>query len=221
MVETKLFITTPKLNIRSHLPLIKHLVPSLSLSQPSPTLPSLKHVIIINNSGTIPSELDNFLRFDQLPKGQVDLGSIQKVLDQHDVVNLQFTSGTTGSPKAAMLTHQYLHLTFPTNCSNIINNGLFIGDNMALTNKDRICIPPPLFHCFGLVLGNLAVFTHGATAVYASETFNPGTVLKIVAQEKCTGLHGVPTMFVAELDHEDFGKYDYSSLRYSSRVRCW
>ena len=220
MVETKIFITTPKLNIRSHLPLIKHLVPSLSLSQPSPTLPSLKHVIIINNSGTIPSDLDNFLRFDQLPKGQVDLGSIQKTLDQHDVVNLQFTSGTTGSPKAAMLTHQYSHLTSPTNCSNIINNGLFIGDNMALTNKDRICIPPPLFHCFGLVLGNLAVFTHGATAVYASETFNPGAVLKVVAEEKCTGLHGVPTMFVAELDHEDFGKYDYSSLRYSSRVIC-
>lgn len=87
---------------------------------------------------------------------------------------------------------------------------------MALTKKDRICIPPPLFHCFGLVLGNLAVFTHGATAVYASETFNPGAVLKVVAQEKCTGLHGVPTMFVAELDHQDFGKYDYSSLRYLS-----
>jgi len=85
---------------------------------------------------------------------------------------------------------------------------------MALTNKDRICIPPPLFHCFGLVLGNLAVFTHGATAVYASETFNPGEVLKVISQERCTGLHGVPTMFVTELDHQDFGKYDYSSLRY-------
>ena len=85
---------------------------------------------------------------------------------------------------------------------------------MALTPKDKICIPPPLFHCFGLVLGNLAVFTHGATAVYASETFNPGEVLRVVSEEKCTGLHGVPTMFVAELDHQDFGKYDYSSLRY-------
>jgi len=87
---------------------------------------------------------------------------------------------------------------------------------MALTPKDKICIPPPLFHCFGLVLGNLAVFTHGATAVYASETFNPGAVLRVVSEEKCTGLHGVPTMFVAELDHEDFEKYDYSSLRYLS-----
>ena len=86
---------------------------------------------------------------------------------------------------------------------------------MALTPRDKICIPPPLFHCFGLVLGNLAVFTHGATAVYASETFNPGQVLKVVGEEKCTGLHGVPTMFVAELDHQDFGKYDYSSLRYT------
>ena len=85
---------------------------------------------------------------------------------------------------------------------------------MALTSKDKICIPPPLFHCFGLVLGNLAVFTHGATAVYASETFNPGEVLRVVSEEKCTGLHGVPTMFVAELDHQDFGKYDYSSLRF-------
>lgn len=90
---------------------------------------------------------------------------------------------------------------------------------MALTSKDKICIPPPLFHCFGLVLGNLAVFTHGATAVYASETFNPGEVLKVVSQEKCTGLHGVPTMFVAELDHPDFGKYDYSSLRYSIFIK--
>lgn len=84
---------------------------------------------------------------------------------------------------------------------------------MSLTPSDKICIPPPLFHCFGLFLGNLAVFTHGATAVYASETFNPGKVLKVVSEEKCTGLHGVPTMFVAELDHEDFHKYDYSSLR--------
>src|SRR5579859_5228995 len=84
---------------------------------------------------------------------------------------------------------------------------------MALTPNDKICIPPPLFHCFGIVLGNLAVFTHGACAVYASETFNPAAVLKVVSEERCTGLHGVPTMFVAELDHDDFDKYDYSSLR--------
>ena len=89
---------------------------------------------------------------------------------------------------------------------------------MALTSKDKICIPPPLFHCFGLVLGNLAAFTHGATAVYASETFNPGDVLRVVSDENCTGLHGVPTMFVAELDHQDFGKYDYSSLRFQLLV---
>jgi fatty-acyl-CoA synthase len=101
------------------------------------------------------------------------------------------------------------------NRSNIINNGLFIGDNMELTPKDKICIPPPLFHCFGLVLGNLAAFTHGATAVYASETFNSGQVLKVVSEEKCTGLHGVPTMFVAELDHNDFLQFDYSALRFN------
>jgi fatty-acyl-CoA synthase len=84
---------------------------------------------------------------------------------------------------------------------------------MELTNKDKICIPPPLFHCFGLVLGNLAAFTHGAAAVYASESFNTAEVLRVVSEEKCTGLHGVPTMFVTELDNENFGKYDYSSLR--------
>ena len=84
---------------------------------------------------------------------------------------------------------------------------------MALTSNDKICIPPPLFHCFGLVGGTIAAFAHGATAVFASETFNPGEVLRVVSQEKCTCLHGVPTMFVAELDHEHFEKYDYSSLR--------
>jgi len=85
---------------------------------------------------------------------------------------------------------------------------------MALTSKDKICIPPPLFHCFGLVLGTLAALAHGATAVYASETFNPGEVLRVVSQEKCTVLHGVPTMFVQELDDKDFWKYNYSSLRW-------
>ena len=104
-LETKLFITTPKLNQRSHIPLIKHLVPSLSLESPSPVLPSLEHIIIINNSATIPSELSNFLTFDHLPTADVDLTHLQSTLSEHDVVNLQFTSGTTGSSKAAMLTH--------------------------------------------------------------------------------------------------------------------
>ena len=102
-----MFITTPRLNARSHTPLLRHLVPLLDLSSPSPVLPSLKHVIIINISGTIPIDLSNFLTFDRLPATQVDLSAIQSKLSEHDVINLQFTSGTTGSPKAAMLTHQY------------------------------------------------------------------------------------------------------------------
>lgn len=106
-LETKVFITAPKLNSRSHIPLIRHLVPSLTLLSSSPVLPSLEHVIIINNSGAIPEELSNFLSFNDLPQGTLDLSEIQKTLSEHDVINLQFTSGTTGSPKAAMLTHQY------------------------------------------------------------------------------------------------------------------
>ena len=109
---TKVFITTPKLNARSHIPLVEHLVPSLTLSSPSPVLPSLTHIIIIDNGDGIPNELSNFLPFTQIPAFEVDLSQLQSDLDEHDVINLQFTSGTTGSPKAAMLTHQYLPQPF-------------------------------------------------------------------------------------------------------------
>ena len=108
IVEVKVFITTPKLNNRSHIPLLEHLVPSLNLASSSPLIPSLKHIIIINNCGAIPSELSKFIPFNEIPTNYLDLSTIQKELSEHDVVNLQFTSGTTGSPKAAMLTHQYL-----------------------------------------------------------------------------------------------------------------
>ena len=105
-LETKIFITTPRINVRSHVPLLRHLVPSLTLSYPSSILPSLEHIIIINTSNAIPQELTNFHRFDDLPSTNLDLSAIQNQLSEQDVVNLQFTSGTTGSPKAAMLTHQ-------------------------------------------------------------------------------------------------------------------
>ncbi|RDW95257.1 hypothetical protein BP5796_01020 [Coleophoma crateriformis] len=128
----------------------------------------------------------------------VDLDRKSNSVHFQDVANLQYTSGTTGEPKAAMLTHY-----------NIINNGHFIGHRMKLTEQDSICCPPPLFHCFGLVLGLLACLTNGATLVLPSETFDAAAVLEAAAQENCTGLHGVPTMFIAELDHmqqQDFGK---------------
>ena len=126
----------------------------------------------------------------------------QAQLKNTDAINVQFTSGTTGTPKGATLTHR-----------NILNNGYFIGEAMDLSEEDRLCIPVPLYHCFGMVLGNLAILTHGGCIVYPNDGFEPLSVLEAVQNEKCTALHGVPTMFIAELDHPDFDKYDLSTLR--------
>ena len=122
-------------------------------------------------------------------------------LDPDDVINIQYTSGTTGFPKGVMLTH-----------NNVVNNGKQIGDYMKLTKQDRVCIPVPFFHCFGCVLGTLAAVTHGS-AMILLEQFDPLRVLQAVQDEKCTALHGVPTMFIAELNHPDFKNYDTSTLR--------
>jgi len=119
-----------------------------------------------------------------------------------DPINIQFTSGTTGQPKGATLTH-----------FNILNNGKVVGDGMRLTSTDRLCIPVPLYHCFGMVMGNLACATHGAAAVFPGDAYDPLTTLQAVQTERCTALHGVPTMFIAELDHPRFREFDLSSLR--------
>jgi fatty-acyl-CoA synthase len=125
----------------------------------------------------------------------------QAELDPHDVVNMQYTSGTTGFPKGVMLTHY-----------NIANNGFFIGENQLLTEQDRVCIPVPLFHCFGCVLGVLACVSHGS-AMVVLEAFKPVDVMAAVDHEKCTALYGVPTMFIAVLEHKLFDRFDFSSLR--------
>ena len=130
------------------------------------------------------------------------LAERQASLDFDDVINIQYTSGTTGFPKGAMLTHH-----------NILNNGFWIGERMRFTHRDRLCIPVPFYHCFGMVLGNLACVTHGATMVLPAPHFSPVHTLQSVAQERCTALHGVPTMFIAELDHPQFREFDLSSLR--------
>jgi fatty-acyl-CoA synthase len=130
------------------------------------------------------------------------LAERQASLDIDDVINIQYTSGTTGTPKGAMLSHH-----------SILNNGYWVGERMRLTQHDRLCIPVPFYHCFGMVLGNLACVTHGATMVLPAPHFSPIQTLEAVAKERCTALHGVPTMFVAELDHPRFREFDLSSLR--------
>jgi fatty-acyl-CoA synthase len=123
-------------------------------------------------------------------------------LDPDDAINVQFTSGTTGFPKAVVLTHH-----------GILNNGFFVGEAMRFTDRDRLCVPVPFYHCFGMVVSTLACLTHGATIVIPAPHFEPGATLAAIAAERCTALHGVPTMFIAELDHPGFGDFDLSSLR--------
>jgi fatty-acyl-CoA synthase len=130
------------------------------------------------------------------------LSERQSALDFDDVINVQYTSGTTGFPKGAMLTHH-----------NILNNGFWVGERMRFSHRDRLCIPVPFYHCFGMVLANLACVTHGATMVLPAPHFSPVHTLEAVTRERCTALHGVPTMFIAELDHPQFREFDLSTLR--------
>ena len=130
------------------------------------------------------------------------MNELRGLLQPEDPINIQFTSGTTGLPKGATLSHH-----------NIVNNGYFVASHMAFTHEDSLCIPVPLYHCFGMVMGVLGCVTHGATMVFPADAFEPGSVLEAVSAEKCTALYGVPTMFIAELDHPKFREFDLSSLR--------
>ncbi|MEX6723880.1 AMP-binding protein [Sphingosinicellaceae bacterium M-36] len=136
------------------------------------------------------------------PREHEALAARQAGLSPDDPINIQFTSGTTGAPKGATLTHH-----------NILNNGFFVGERMNFTAEDRLCIPVPLYHCFGMVMAVLNCVTHGATMVFPADAFEPGSVLEAVQAERCTALYGVPTMFIAELDHPEFARFDLSSLR--------
>ena len=212
-VGCRLLVTMARFKTSDYLGMLRELAPEWAHGQPGELvgqrLPHLSTVVWIDSPGKEPASGANepgLLRFSEfLARGDAEdprVAQVARKLKATDPINIQFTSGTTGFPKGATLTHR-----------NILNNGLFIGECMRLTPADRLCIPVPLYHCFGMVLGNLACFTHGAAIVYPNDGFEPLSVLQAVQDEKCTGLHGVPTMFIAELDHPRFAEFDLSTLR--------
>ena len=186
--------------------MIEELAPEVAASTPgglrAVRLPTLRSLILIGEQAR-----PGWLRFADAAALATDtdrerLAAIGPTLDPNDPINIQFTSGTTGLPKGATLSHR-----------NILNNGYFVGRAQGLGQGDRVCIPVPLYHCFGMVMGNLAGITHGAAMVYPSEGFDPEAVLRAVESERCTSLYGVPTMFIAVLAHPRFDDFDVSSLR--------
>jgi fatty-acyl-CoA synthase len=205
-VGCRAIVTATSFKTSDYIGMLHTLAPELRTASPghlsAARLPKLESVIQIGgpvSPGATPFEQV----YDRGAGGDREqLAEIGARLQFDDPVNVQFTSGTTGAPKGATLTHH-----------NILNNGHFIGEAMRLTEQDRVCIPVPLYHCFGMVLGNLACTTHGAAIVYPGEGFDPLATLQTVAEERCTGLHGVPTMFIAEMDHSEFASFDLSSLR--------
>ena len=205
-VGCKALITADHFKTSDYVGMLRELAPEIDRSAPgrlqSRRLPTLAALIRIGSD-----EQRGFFRFDDIldaggERHKAALAALAPKLQFDDPINIQFTSGTTGMPKGATLTHH-----------NILNNGFFIGEAQKLGDRDRVCIPVPLYHCFGMVLGNLACITHGAAMVYPSEGFEPLATLEAVAAERCTALYGVPTMFIAELGHADFKRFDLSSLR--------
>ena len=189
-----------------YLAMLRSIVPELDKSEPgrlrSEVLPTLKWVIHLGQSQQAGMLRLNDIQYRAGAAERTLLQDLQKKLQFDDPINIQFTSGTTGAPKGATLSHH-----------NILNNAFFVAEAMGLREGDRLCIPVPLYHCFGMVMSTLACVTHGATMVFPSAGFDPLSVLETVQAERCTALHGVPTMFIAEMEHPEFKRFDLTSLR--------
>ncbi len=200
-------VLAERLKTSQYLDMLHTLAPELDACVPgqlkSARLPSLEMVVRMGSERTA-----GMLNYNEvLARGRerldvAALDAIGRTLACHDAINIQFTSGTTGNPKGATLTHH-----------NVVNNARFIAQAMRFDEQDSLCIPVPLYHCFGMVLAVLACVSTGATMVFPGESFDATAALAAVSQERCTALHGVPTMFIAELDHPNFAEYDLNSLR--------
>ena len=205
-VDVKALVLAERFRGSDYPAILETLAPEISKSKPgaldAAKLPQLKAAIMI---GDVPRA--GYLRFRDVaamgrPKHFNQLREIERDVSSRDPINIQFTSGTTGLPKGATLSHR-----------NILNNGFFVGRSIALEEGDRVCIPVPLYHCFGMVMGNLACVVHGATMIYPADGFDPLAVLHAVQAESCTALYGVPTMFISLLEHPEFERFDLSTLR--------
>ena len=205
-VECKALIAAEAFKSSLYLDMIRELAPEIEVAVPgalqSEKLPFLKTVIRLGEERS--SGMFNYGEIAGRAgvEERARLDELQSRLQFDDAINIQFTSGTTGFPKGATLTHH-----------NILNNGYFNGQALGLSEADRVCIPVPLYHCFGMVMGNMMCAAYGAAMVYPSEGFDPLDVLLAIEAERCTALYGVPTMFIAELDHPEFANLDLSSLR--------
>ena len=204
-VGCKALVTATRFKTSDYIGMINTLAPELAVSRPgelhAAKLPSLKSVIQIGGDDPGTFAFDKIAHLGR-PEHHQRLKILAPLLQFDEPINIQFTSGTTGQPKGATLTHH-----------NILNNGYFLAEMMHYTEQDSVCIPVPMYHCFGMVIGVLACLTHGAAIVFPGEGFDPLATLQAVAEERCTSLYGVPTMFIAELDHPEFAKFNLSSLR--------
>ncbi|MDR5814873.1 AMP-binding protein [Caballeronia sp. LZ033] len=206
-VSCKAIIAAEQFKTSKYLEMLESLAPELAHAEPNALraqkLPELRAVIRMGEASR-PGMLNfaDVMRRGREQRDSAKLDALEAVFNPDEPINIQFTSGTTGNPKGATLTHR-----------NIVNNARYIAMAMRLTEQDSLCIPVPLYHCFGMVLAVLACVSTGCAMVFPGEAFDPGATLAAVHEEQCTALHGVPTMFIAELDHPDFSKFDLSRLR--------
>ena len=208
-VGVKALVAAERFKTSDYLLMIEDLAPEVAASTPgalaTADFPNLK--VLIKIGGAPRAGWIDFATVAERgaandPSIRAKVARIGRVLNNRDAINIQFTSGTTGAPKGATLSHR-----------NILNNGYFVGRAMGLRAGDRLCLPVPLYHCFGMVMGNLACLTHGATMVYPAPVFDAEATLRTIQSERCDALYGVPTMFIAVLGHPNFDDFDVSSLR--------